>query len=261
MINKSAEQTKELLWNALESGDPCYFLRFGDGDMQLMDDWEREKHHINSPELRDDLIESLCFEAPNYYKASRAGRFGDGLGSYNAFVPKSIPLKSRRGQRIMFKTDRYLNKIQYELCPDGTYYHLHIFQYLFEHESDWLKSWLKLLANKRVLLIAGDKICESPLVKELYNVETAIAFPGTDGAYYHLDEFLPEIMRQVPEHDVILPVIGLATRVLGRLLYTAGYADKILIDIGVITTVLAGIVDRGWTRRAIEAGSLDAYKN
>ena len=94
----------------------------------------------------------------------------------------------------------------------------------------------------------------------MYNVKTEIAFPGTNDAYYHFDEFLPEIMKQVPEHDVIIPVIGMATRVLGKVLYTSGYKDKIFIDIGVITDALSGVRDRYWSRRMKDEGIIDKYK-
>ena len=254
------EQTKDLLWTALETGGPFYFLRFGDGDLFLIDGEDREMHHINSPELRRDLTESICIEGPGFYKASIVNTHKDSSGSFHCFVPRNMKHDVKKGQLRMKRVNRDLRRIQEMICGDSTFYHLHVFQHVFEHEITWFNSWLKMLEGKKVLFIAGDKLCGSPLVKKMYNVKTEIAFPGTNDAYYHFDEFLPEIMKQVPEHDVIIPVIGMATRVLGKILYTSGYEDKIFIDIGVITDALSGVRDRYWSRRMKDEGIIDKYK-
>jgi hypothetical protein len=246
----SVEETAKKLDNLVADGDSFYFVRFGDGDLHLIAGHAHEQRHKNSPQLQRELAEALVIKDERYVLSDTAGSFNDGSGSY-WWTPKNV-------QKAM---DEELKGIRSYLRPGDIFYHALVFQYQIKYNPDWFISFCKnLFHDKKVLMIAGEPILSgNNLMKRVFNVTDEIAFPGLTGAYYHMDNRMEEILKAVEENDVILPVIGMASRVLAKRLWNAG-VKKHLIDIGVSVDARACADHRGWTQKFLEAGGLKPYE-
>lgn len=249
-MNKRVEMTKEALWSGLKNKENFFFLRYGDGDLNLMNGLPGEQRHKNSSSLKKELIESFLIDDSRYWQASTAFSYNDGTDSYFWIASDK--------EKMAF--DRNLQRIQNKFRPNKIFYHTLAIQYLFEKETEWFIDWLKFLKDRKVLLIAGDALCGKKLVQRAYNISTEISFPGTKNAYYSLPEKMDKINKEVERHDVIIPVIGMATRVLGKRLFKNFAGQKTLIDMGVTTDALAEATHRGWTKIMIDKGIVEKCK-
>lgn len=246
----SVKETAKKLDELVEDDKPFYFVRFGDGDLHLMIGHSHEQRHKNSGELQKELTEALVIKDDRYVVSDTAGSFNDGSGSY-WWVPKST-------QQAM---DNDLKRIRNHFRPNESFYHALVFQYQIKHNPDWFINFCrKAFHGKKVLFLAGDALCEQKLVRKTFNVNEEIVFPGLSDAYYHLDKGMNVILEAVERNDVVLPVIGMASRVLAKRLWENGYRNKYLIDVGVSVDALACADHRGWTKKFIEAGGLQPYK-
>jgi hypothetical protein len=249
-MNKGFEETKKVLWNKLQNKENFFFVRFGDGDLHLMSGHPGEQRHKNSPELQKELIEAISIEDSRFLKASTAYSYNDGTNSYFWI----------NGEENKRRFDLNLIKIQERFSPSKQLYHALAIQHSFEVDIKWVINWLKFLKDRKVLLIAGDALCGKELVKKAYNINKEISFPGTTDAYYHLSEKMDEIREAVAVHDVVIPVIGMATRVVAKRLFKEFAYSKTLIDMGVTTDALAEVPHRGWTQTIIDRGLVEKCK-
>lgn len=244
----SVAETAEKLDNLLNE-DFFYFLRFGDGDLHLMIGHAKEQRHKNSPELRKELLESIMIKDPKYILSDTAGSCGDGSGSYFWIDPR---------QQQSF--DNNLKVIRNRLRPAEKFYHALVFQHQIKHNPEWFISFCrKAFHGKKVLFIAGEPLCGKKLVQKVFNVSEEIAFPGLSDAYYYLNKGMNKILRAAENCDVIIPVIGMASRVLSKRLWNMGIR-KTVIDVGVSVDALANATHRGWTRKFVKSGGLDPYR-
>lgn len=251
---KTIKETKALFNSYIKNPEPFYFVRFGDGDLTLMKGANKEQRHKNSPMLTKELREALNIVDAGYHVSSTAGSFNDGSGSY--FWIK------RRDLRALLDND--LRKIWQELRGDPDEgYHALIFQYTFEKDPLWFIKFVEeIFYDKKTLLIAGEPLCNKPLIEKMFNVTNTISFKGVRNAYYELDNKMDLILEKISECDIILPVVGMATRVLAKRLWQDyQIRDKYLIDIGVTMDALAEAQHRGWTSRVVAEGVVNNYKD
>jgi hypothetical protein len=226
-----------------------YFLRFGDGDLNLIRGHKFEQRHKNSRELMTELTEAFCINDERYIISTTAGSLNDGSGSYHWLKGKDKK-----------KLDLELRRISERIRPGETFDHALVFQFAFENNPKWLIKFIKdVLHDKKVLLVAGDPLCKSELVKKVFNVSRIVEFPGLSDAYYHLNRKMYEITEKIKGMDVVLPTIGMASRVLAKRLWECKYEIS-LIDFGVIVDALANAQHRGWTKRVIDKGAVNVYK-
>lgn len=250
---KTIEQTSNYLDTLVNEGTPFYFIRFGDGDLTLIQGAPNEQRHRNSVKLRQELRESLTIFDLNYVVSSTAGSFEDGSGSY-------FWLKRRVQQQLLDGQLKHVWKLLRGNPDEG--YHALIFQYAFEHKLEWFVKFIdSFFYGRKVLLIAGDPLCNNKLIEKMFNVTHTVSFPGVENAYYTLDHKMEEILDKLQYCDIILPVIGLATRVLAKRLWKDhDIRNKSLIDLGVTMDALAEAPHRGWTQRVLTAGIVEKYK-
>jgi len=250
---KTIEQTSNHLDTLINGGSPFYFVRFGDGDLTLIQGAPNEQRHRNSVKLRQELREALQIFDLNYVVASTAGSFEDGSGSY-------FWIKNRVQQQILDGQLRHIWKLLRGNPDEG--YHALIFQYAFEHKLEWFVKFIDtMFYDKKVLLVAGEPLCNSNLIEKMFNIKHTVSFTGVDNAYYALDRKMEEILDKLQTCDIILPVIGMATRVLAKRLWKDhNIRNKSLIDIGVTMDALAEAPHRGWTQRVINEGVIEKYK-
>lgn len=246
----SVEKTKIVIYDRLKSEEDFSFVRFGDGDLHLIDGHGSEQRHRNSPALRKELKGALLIDDPRFIQSSTALSYNDGSNSY-------FWIKDEKTKKA-FDLDLY--KTQSRVIPGRELYHALAIQHAFENDPEWFVEWVSFLKDRKVLLVAGDALCGSKLVTAAFNVATEISFPGTTDAYYHLDDKMDEIYEESQKHDVIIPVIGMATRVLAKRLFVLFEGNKTVLDIGVTMDALAEAAHRGWTQTVIDKGIVNKYK-
>ena len=240
-------ETKNKLDSLLEE-KYFYFLRFGDGDLTLIEGASSEQRHKNSPQLQQELTEALKIFNANYIVSSTAGAYNDSSGAYFWI----------NDDRVKLQLDYRLRNIWSKFR--STSYHALIFQHTLEFDQAWLISFLKnLTKDKKVLFIAGDDLCGKELVHKALNINEEIAFSGLSNSYYILDSHMDSIIKAVKEHDIILPVLGMGTRVLAKRLWNME-TNKTVVDLGVMIDALARASHRGWTKRMIEQGFVDKFE-
>lgn len=244
---KNLSATAKTLDSRLSRGDNIFFCRYGDGDLTLIAGASREQRHKNSNALRMELFDSIKIDHENYLMAHTAGVYGDGSGAY-FWVDEST------GKML----DKRLQDIFNNLKIEGKeYYHALVFQYFFENDPEWIKSFVNnYIKTKKVLLIAGDVLC-TDFVFDFFGVDDCIELPGVSDAYYKLN--METIKKKYMTCEVVLPVVGMASRVLAKRLWKIDN-NKTLIDFGVMVDALAEAPHRGWTARMIKEGIVEAYK-
>ena len=248
MVEK-INKTKNTLQKAFNDYNYFTFIRIGDGDLILMKGQSKEQRHKNSPELKKELKESVEIVNEKYIVSSTAGTFEDGSGSYFW-----LPNKLRKSMDSTVTSN--LKKFR----PSGTEYHALVFQYCFEHEPEWFVEFFrKNLKDKKVLFIGGQPLCNKDLVNKVFNVSDTISFPGVSNAYYELDKKMDLINKKAEKSDVIIPCIGMATRVLAKRFWKQNN-KKIVLDVGVAVDALAEAKHRGWTRRMVNKGFVGRIK-
>ena len=113
--------------------------------------------------------------------------------------------------------------------------------------------------DKKVLFLAGEPLCGKSLIHKALNVNEEISFEGLSDSYYSLHHFMDTILEAVDRHDIILPVLGMGSRVLAKRLWKLGL-EKTVLDLGVTVDALARADHRGWTRRMIKDGFVDKFE-
>lgn len=246
---KKINKTKRGLQKAFDDYNYFTFIRIGDGDLLIAKGQNREQRHKNSSKLKKEIREAIEIVDDRYMVSSTADTFGDGSGTY-FWLSKEV------AKKLDTNIINYLKKFR----PSGTDYHALVFQYCFEYEPEWFVNFFKKnLSDKKVLFLGGAPLCSKELVNKVFNVNDTISFPGVSNAYYELDKKMDLINNKVEEHDVIIPCIGMATRVLAKRLWKQK-KKKIVLDVGVSVDALAGAQHRGWTRRMIKKGFVNKVK-
>lgn len=245
----TVSETASRLRKTFKEKDNVYFIRFGDGDLGLIKGHKFEQRHVNSKELMKELREAFRIDDERYLISTTAGSYNDGSGSYHWL--------NKKDKRSL---DRELIYISDKLRPNAKFDHALVFQFAFEYNQEWFIKFVKEnLHDKKVLLIGGSPLCHSELVNKVFNVRRIVEFPGVKNAYYHLDKKMYEITKAVENMDVVIPIIGMASRVLAKRLWMCN-TEVSLIDFGVVVDALAEADHRGWTRKVIKKGIVDSYK-
>lgn len=232
----------------MQNNEWFYFNRFGDGDLTLIAGASSEQRHSNSPRLKRELVEAFSVRNKKYLIATSAGTYDDGSGSF--FWMKTENEKAQMSN--------YLQRIVDTYRPTETFCHTLFFQYMLENDKDWFNSFANFIREKKVLLIAGEPICDSQFVTDFFGVDYKIPFPLKE-AYYQLEDKWVEIVDHARRSEVILPVIGMATRVVAKRLWKMK-ARRFVIDIGVSMDALSEATHRAWTKRIVDEGIIEEYK-
>jgi len=221
------------------------FLRFGDGDLILMNGQENESLHDNSPELQKELTEAFTHNEEGYFVSSVAGQINEG-----------------RMQKGLFAAPEYseqLLEIVNRFRPDETLDNANALGYMSVFEPDWFVDFLRASVHgRKVLFVGGKDLCTSGLVRRVFNVQTFFPLPMSN-AYYEIQNRVDEIKELTKTHDMIICAAGMATRVLAKRLWTQGFRTD-FIDIGSIADALAGITSRSWMRM-ISGDYISNYAN
>lgn len=242
MVN-SIYETANKIRDRIVAGKQTAYVRFGDGDLLLIDGESRESFHNNSPELQEALIKAFTHKEDGYIISSVAGMVNEG--------------RCRKGLFARHEWDEPIRKVVEKYHPDEVLDNAIALAYMSVFEPNWFVDFLqKCVHGRKVLFVGGEDLCNSALIKNVFDVKTFISLPMKD-AFYSLDEDkMNEIIRQSQEHDIMICASGMATRVLAERLWIRKVRID-FIDIGSVADALAGIQTRTW----IKMIDLNDYQN
>lgn len=232
----SDEDTLEDLRRRFVSGDPFFYMRFGDADLFFIDDpnFSKNRRHDPVPGLGKELKEAFMIEHPDYL----VGCVANG--------------------KVFKRYDDKLRAIADNFHEGRTYCSAVAFHTMYVNEPEKFVSFVKeCFQDKRVLLVGGHSICRNPLVRKVLNVTATIELTDRN-AYQQLDKQMNRIEKNVPKFDIIISALGQATRVLAKRLWVAGHRDIQYFDVGSTVDALAERPLRSWIRR--HADKVEFYK-
>jgi hypothetical protein len=207
------------------SGKPFTYLRFGDADLFFIADpsFDKNRRHDPNPAMSKELADAFSIEHPDYLiGCSSAGGWG--------------------AEKI-----QELTKISSMFHEGCRYYSAVALQVCYTEDPDRFVRFVKdAFWGKRVLLVGGESICRSPLVKKALGVTATIELSDRN-AYGMLDSKMAQIEKNVPKFDVIISALGQCTRVLGGRLWLKGLKTQ-YFDVGSIIDALAERSLRSWIR-------------
>jgi hypothetical protein len=244
------EETKKVLQNAFDNYESFSFLRVGDGDLLMIDGQYKTGHHTNSPALQKELQEAVKITDERYILSATVGIYNDGTGAYGHI----------KDEQIKINLDNKLKNIIKKYRVEEIKYHPLVFQYCFEHELEWFINFFrKNFKDKKTLFIGGDYARNKPMIENLFNVAETVSFKGQKNAYYQLEDKMEEILDKVKYCDVIIPCLGMATRVLAKRFWNLNF-DKIVLDVGVTIDLLAEDYHRRWAQDMLDSGIANKAK-
>jgi len=220
---KSDSDTLLDLERRFQSGQSFYYTRFGDADVYFIDDPcfnRNRRHQPKTPLFSRELKEAFTIDDPDFMIGCAAM---DGW---------ETPSKIRDLKRIVGK--HYRNK---------TFWSAVALHQTFLSKFKMFKRFIKVFDGKRVGLVGGPTVCNSPEVRKVFNVSDSIVLSDTN-AYELLDVKMPEIIDMAKNSDILISALGQTTRILAKRLWLLGIRDIQYFDIGSTVDALAGVKTR-----------------
>jgi hypothetical protein len=230
---KSTSESLNHLCSLLDSNKKVYFSRFGDGEIYTMLGKDCLEHTASTT-LSDELKLTIDIDNPLYLRA----------------VGMNYPIEKGMIHGLFAP---YIDNFQLEKdiaknfnVPDGTIFESQIlFHYLSIFRPHDMISFLnKYVRPKKKMFIGGtSKI----IAEKLYGkIDVYIQTPPKN-AYYRIDEWFPEVLKQAVNVDVIIPSVGVTSNIINYRLWNAGIEAHVL-DIGSIVDAVQGSGSRKWIR-------------
>lgn len=228
------DETCNNIESKFNKNNPFYYVRFGDGELLLMNGHKSFTHQKNNENLQKELIESFKINEKNYLVSSAAGitnekRMRSGL--FGSFEYNEELIKIYEKYRYGLNSENYI-----------------ALTYKSVFEPLWFMNFLdKYIRNKKSLFIGNKESINNKLVKDVFNFNNYVEFPDKN-AYEKLDEKYEEIKEKINNNELIICAIGVTTEVLAKRLWNDGYKDKYFIDIGSIIDALMEKETRTWIK-------------
>jgi hypothetical protein len=237
------QQTLEHLYNILENESKVVYVRFGDGDFNIMSNTSRCIEHAHSPELERELLESFEIDHPQYVKGAML----------NEPTFNGIDLQPRNQQENNTIINFIQNKFKVDLF---TIYSHVLFTYACVHQQDIFLDFLNTFIRPKKKMFVGSVDKES-MEKLVGKIDYYVKIPVADvheqskfeGAYYSIDEWYPKVLEHIDDVDVVLPTAGMAGRVLCKRLWNLDKPIHV-IELGSIVDAVIGKKSRSWISRA-----------
>jgi hypothetical protein len=209
------------------SGDPFFYLRFGDADLFFMEDpaFDKNRRHDPNPRMSKELRSAFMVNDPDYLVACVAG---GGV------------FKGKEGR---------LKEIASKFHVGNVYRSAVALHTTYVNDPEAFASFVRdCFWGRRVLLVGGISVCRDILVRKAFGVTATIELTDRN-AYSVLDAQMDRIRKNVPKFDVMVSALGQATRVLGGRLWHEGLRDVQYFDVGSTVDALAGRQLRSWIKR------------
>lgn len=230
----SNAKTIDDLWRRMKAREPTAFLRFGDGEVYLMDDSEPELSRFQktirrknnwSPPMSWEMREAWTMRDPAWMVAHNGG-----VGIFPPYEDDLETLLQRYPREDAYHASCWF------LGDDGP----------TTAESPGLcydpprfgRFLRECVHGRDVLLITRQESCRCDLIRAALDVQDAVEFPSYDKdprdpreAYPRLDEFMPEVLAKAGKAGLVCLGIGITSNILAKRLWQAGVRVDML-DIG-----------------------------
>lgn len=237
------QSTLEELFQKLSSDKKVCYVRFGDGDFNIMRNHSRCIEHEYSVELQNELLESFSINDENYLKGAM----------YDEPTFNGITLQSRNRNEVL-ELNNFFNK-EFDTENMKLYSHV-LLTYMAVHQQEMFLHFLDnyIRPKKKMFIGSVDKKSMEKLVGKIdYYIQIPVAKVEEQrkfkGAYYTIDEWYPKVLKHIDDVDLILPTAGMAGRVLCKRLWNL---DKNFhcIELGSIVDAIIKKPSRSWIDRA-----------
>lgn len=239
---QSTQDTLTTLESRLKHGLPTCYLRFGDGEINLING-KKHRDQKSSRQLERDLFKAFSLTGAGMMKALplNSERFGLELG----MEPGVHARPDHEAETLLSGCFEYFIG-----QPVWSAVALH---YAIAFTPDSAVSYLHALRERRPIFVAG-KHNDTPEVKEVLNYRKFIDVPSQD-AYDSADRILPILMSAILEDGEDFPCVvfscGPLANVLAEKLWNSREISEIYIsDLGSVMDVFSGRDGWTWVKRA-----------
>ena len=231
--SKSTTDSLAHLTDLLRKNKKVYFSRYGDGEIYTMVGKDCLEHDV-SDALEKGLIHSFEIYHPLYLKAVGVNYPVEPGMIHGLFAPYIDN----------FDLEQYILK-HFPKEEGAVYENQILFHYLSVFKPEVMTKFLdEFVRGKRIMFIGSTA---RDVVEKLYGpLEVYIQIPNKN-AFYRMDEWFPEIVKNSHKVDVILPSAGVASNIINARLWDAGIEAHVL-DLGSLVDAAEGKGSRKWIK-------------
>ncbi|MGN6646383.1 MAG: hypothetical protein ACTHJT_07625 [Cytophaga sp.] len=231
--SKSTTESLAHLTDLLRKNKKVYFSRYGDGEIYTMVGKDCLEHDV-SDALERGLIHSFEIYDPLYLKAVGVNYPVEPGMIHGLFAPYIDN----------FDLEKYILK-HFPKEEGAVYENQILFHYLSVFKPEVMTKFLdEFVRGKRIMFIGSTA---RDVVEKLYGpLEVYIQIPSKN-AFYRMDEWFPEIVKNSHKVDVILPSAGVASNIINARLWDAGVEAHVL-DLGSLVDAAEGKGSRKWIK-------------
>ena len=234
LISKSTTETYQTICHLLDTNGKVYYSRFGDGDLFIMMG-RNQANHDYSEELAAELRASLIVEHPQFLKGLPVN------------FPKEKGMTKGLFERFYFNDE--LAEFVIKNIPVS-------FPVAFE--SSWFPNYYsvfkpnemslfldKFVRSKKKMFIGS--VPSEDIQKLFGKIDYYVQVPRRN-AYSTIDNWWPEILKNIDSVEVVLPAAGMATRVIAKRLWDLNKEVHFLDFGSVIDAVSSFAPSRKWIK-------------
>jgi len=189
-----------------------------------------------SPELQQEMLDSIKINDPDYLKA----------------FSLDYPLEPGMMQGLFapFEEQDFIGKQELEeklnaIAKPDELYNPVLFHYLAVFRTGAYRGFLDLYIRPKRKMFIGN--CSKEQMEKMFGpIDFYIKTPAKS-AYDSIDQWWPQVEKDIDKVDVVLPCAGQATRVIQKRLWHMG-ARVHSIDIGSVVDALDGQTTRTWIK-------------
>jgi len=230
--------TKESFHDVLDSFQSnrrVFYSRFGDGDVYIMMGRD-QANHLATPSLTQEMIESFTINHPQYLKGLAVNHPRE-----KAMV-RGLFAVFRDNREMVEFLERQFGKLDNILFENPVFLH-----YLSVFNPQEVNAFLdKIIRPKRKMYIGS--IPKEKIEKIIGAIDFYVQTPPKN-AYANIDEWWPEVMRNIHQVELVIPAAGMATRVINKRLWNLNLEIQ-SFDIGSLVDVADSRQSRKWIRLA-----------
>lgn len=232
---KDAHSSLLHVQNAFKKNKRIFYSRFGDGDVYIMMGRDQANHKV-SDRLTHEMVESFQINHLQYLK---------GL-AVNHPVEKGMV----RGLFAVFRDDTEMRKFlekTFGSLEDHVFENPVFLHYLSVFKPQLVNNFLnETIRPKRKMFIGS--ISKEKMETIIGPIHHYIAVPPKN-AYATIQQWWPEILRNIKDVELIIPAAGMATRVINKRLWEMDLEVQ-SFDIGSLVDVADARQSRKWIRLA-----------
>tara|TARA_S200002703_G_scaffold85865_1_gene74052 strand:+ start:218 stop:919 length:702 start_codon:yes stop_codon:yes gene_type:complete len=226
-VSKTLETVSKIS-NLMLDNERLFFSRFGDGDINIMSGG-KDMLHDYSNELSKELIESFSVDNERYLIGVAANYEKEEHMKPGLFAPFGY------NDRLSKTVTQITSKKNFESAIPFHYayvFHRNVFDRFIE---DHIK-------GKRIMYIGCTN--KDNMERVFGKIEFFVPTPSNN-SYSCIEEWWPEIEKNIHSAEVVLPCSGMSSRVINKRLWNMDVNVKSL-DIGSVVDAIDGKNTRRW---------------